>query len=164
MPIVQHFLVFPPSATVGGVLRTYRERGCQWWWFLITQVDGQYRVCSFGSLLPYLTDRTPHIVHAIGGCPICSGVDPLLWTGTGALVEEALADPAICARIVGELPLAELPVREAETMELDPSDPEFWRWRYWGSTYGVTENGVLTGVSILQELGGLGGPSGPPVF
>jgi hypothetical protein len=105
-----------------------------------------------------------HIVHAIGSCPICSGVDPLLWTGTGALVEEALAEPAVCGRIVGELPPAELPVREAGAPALHPSDPESWRQRRLGTTYGVTENGFRVGVSIVQELGGLGRQSGPPAF
>jgi hypothetical protein len=143
MPITKDFLHVPASATVGQVLRTYLDRQGQWWWLLTTEMDGQYYVCSFGSLLPYLTGRTSHIVHRMGHCPICGGMDPMMWQDTGALVEEAVADVAARSRLVSDLPMAELPVVEAGT-------------ETYGAT-GVMENGVLCGVDIPQMKGGLGG-------
>ena len=143
MPIIKDFLHVPATATVGQVLRTFLDRQGQWWWLLTTEVKGQHYICSFGSLLPYLTGRTPHIVHSIGRCPVCGGMDPVLWRETGALVEETLADAATCSRLVADLPMAELPVVEAGT-EVHPGT-------------GVTENGVLCGVDIVQMKGDLGG-------
>jgi hypothetical protein len=147
MPISKDFLHVPASATVGEVLRTFLDRQGQWWWLLTTKIKGQYYICSFGSMLPYLTGRTSHIVHRIGDCPVCLGMDPILWRETGALVEEALADAATCSRLVSDLPMAELPVVEAGT-------------EAYGVT-GVTENGLLCGVNIPQVKGDL---SGMPAF
>ena len=62
-------LLMPPEANVEEVLRAYLKHKGQWWWLLVSEIEGTYRVCSFGSLLPYLTGRTPHIVHNIGEGP-----------------------------------------------------------------------------------------------
>jgi len=145
-------LHFPASATVGEVLQAYRDQGADWWWLLTTRRDGQYYVCSFGSLLPYLTGRTPHIVHRIGHCPICSGLDPLLWQDTSALVEEALADSDICARTLADLPMAELPTVDAG--DADGTGP------LWGSVRAVLEHGVVTEIYVIQIKGDLGGMPG----
>jgi len=158
MPMTKEYLHFPGSATVGEVLRAYVYRNAQWWWLLTTEIAGTYYVCSFGSLLPYLTGRTPHIVHNIGDCAVCSGIDPRLWRDTGAMVEEALADGATCSRLVADLPMAELPVVEATAME--ESEIGFWLMRQGLRVCGVTQNGVLCGVTIAQTLGGLGGVPG----
>jgi len=149
------------SATVEQVLRACIDRQAQWWWLLITEVEGEYYVCSLGSLLPYLTGRTPHIVHSIGDCAVCSGMDPLLWRDTGALVEEALADVAACSRLVSDLPMARLPVIEAK--ELEEPQIGLWLARQGLRAGGVIEDGVLCGVHVLQTLGDVGG-SGPPDF
>jgi len=153
MPITKDYLHFPASATIEDVLRTYRERDAHWWWLLTTEIEGTYYVCSFGSLLPYLTGRTPHIVHNIGDCAICSGIDPLLWQETDALVAEALADGAIGSRLVSGLPLAELPVVAVEETK-DPWDISWYTGR---RATGVLENGALCGVGINQVKGDLGG-------
>ncbi len=57
MPATGDYLHFPGSATVGEVLQAYVEREGQWWWLLIAETEGEFSVCSFGSLLPYLTGR-----------------------------------------------------------------------------------------------------------
>ncbi len=154
MHITKDYLHFPASATIEDVLRTYRDRDAHWWWLLTTEIEGAYYVCSFGSLLPYLTGRTPHIVHNIGDCPICSGIDPLLWQETDALVEEALADRTICSRLVSELPLAELPVVAVE----ETKEPRDIPWYIGQRATGVIENGVLCGVGIIQFMSDLGRP------
>jgi hypothetical protein len=148
MDISKDYLHFSSSATIGEVLRAYLDRQGQWWWLLTTEMEGQYFVCSFGSLLPYLTGRTTHIVHSIGHCPVCSSMDPVVWRDTGALVEEALADQATCSRLVSDLPMAELPVAEAENVN-----------RFQAS--GVIENGVFCGVYVPLYMGV---PGGPPDF
>jgi len=157
MPISQDHLHFPGSATIDQVLRAYLDHGAQWWWFLTTEREGQYFVCTFGSLLPYLTGRTPHVVHNIGDCPICSAMDPLLWQQTSGLVEEALADKAVCARRVADLPMAELPV--VDVRDTKREDFYSWLWKQGKGTrvYGVMEQGVLRGVHFEQELSLLGG-------
>jgi hypothetical protein len=155
MSLSKDFLHFPGSATIEQVLRTYLDRHGDWWWLLTTEIGGEYRVCSFGSLLPYLTGRTPHIVHNIGDCAICSGMDPLLWCDTGALVEQALADATACSRLVSNLPLAELPVVTVE--DLEGLEGGYWLVMRGGRALGVTENGVLSGIYIEQVKGDLGG-------
>jgi hypothetical protein len=155
MTITKDYLHFPGSATVEEVLRTYLDRQGQWWWLLISEIEGEYYVCSFGSFLPYLTGRTPHIVHNIGDCPVCSSIDPLLWRDTDALVEETLADAASCSRLVSDLPMARLPVIEAKDME--GLQIEFWLARQGLRAGGVTKNGLLCEVHILQVKGDLGG-------
>ena len=160
MCISKDYLHVSGSATVEQVLRACMDRQAQWWWLLITEVEGEYYVCSLGSLLPYLTGRTPHIVHSIGDCAVCSGMDPLLWRDTGALVEEVLADVAARSRLVSDLPMAKLPVIEAKNLE---SQVEFWLARQGLRAGGVTEDGVLCGVYVLQTLGDPAG-SGLPDF
>lgn len=162
MAITQDFLLFPGNATVKQVLRAYLHRGADWWWLLVADLDGSHGICSFGSLLPYLTGRTAHIVHNIGNCPICSAMDPALWSDTGRLVREALADAAICARTVADLPLADLFVMAAEDVANINWNEWFNAGRPWPSIRGVTEGGVFTGVNIPQTMGGLGG--GMPAF
>lgn len=81
MAITKEFLHFPPDATIGEVLSAYRRRKAQWWWFLTTSVDDEYFVCTFSSLLPYLTGRTDHIVHRPGARPSDhrESAPPLAW-------------------------------------------------------------------------------------
>ena len=153
--MTEDYLRFPGHATMEQVLRAYVDRNGQWWWLLVTDREDAYRVCSFGSLLPYLTGRTPHIVHNIGDCAICSGMDPLLWKQTGALLEEALADEAACARLVSSLPMAELPTVEAGELEGAP----VWSWvaRQGKRVCGVLQDGALSGVYVARMLGELAG-------
>ena len=155
MSISEDYLEFPGSATIGQVLGAYIDRQAQWWWLLITEIEGEHKVCSFGSLLPYLTGRTPHIVHSIGDCPICCAMDPLLWSDTGTLVAEVLTDEAACSRRVSDLPMVDLPVIEAKTME--GTRIEFWLMEQGLRACGVTEDGTLSGVYILQYRGVPGG-------
>lgn len=131
------FLNFPTSATVGEVLEAYVDRQANYWWLLISGKADEYFVCSFGSLLPYLTGRTDHIVHDIGHCTICSGMDTLLWQDTGLLVEEALADKGICGRLLAELPMAALRTTAVTLYHKD---------------------GRITGIDYPQMKGDLGGP------
>lgn len=102
------FIYVSASGLIGDVLQAYIDHKAQYWWLLIAAKNQQYYVCSFGSLLPYLTGRTDHIVHSIGDCVICSGLDPLLWQNTDRLIEEALASQTIRSRLVAELPLANI--------------------------------------------------------
>ncbi len=108
MNISQNYLFFPASATMEEVLEAYRTQGTFSDWMLVTERDGVHYICTFSSLLPDLTDRTPHIVHDVGRCPICTGAGPELWNETEDLVEEGLADGAILRRRVGSLPMKEL--------------------------------------------------------
>jgi hypothetical protein len=162
MPMTEDYLHFPGSATVGEALQAYVAREGQWWWLLVAETEGEFSVCSFGSLLPYLTGRTEHIVHNIGDCAICCSMDPVLWQETGRLVQEALADAAACSRRVADLPLAALPV--VETQGHDEAPLAWWGRRPAGRAVGVIKNGVLEGVDILQVKGDLGGMGGPPDF
>jgi hypothetical protein len=160
MVVQQDYLCFPGSTTVGKVLRTYVRRQCDWWWVLIADAEGEHTICSFGSLLPYLTGRTPHIVHSVGHCPVCSGLDPLLWRDTGTLVQKALRSWRTRIRRISDLPMAPLPVAELKATQ----GPDFHLWLVEQGTniYGVAESGVLCGVNIPQTMGGLMG--GPPDF
>ncbi len=142
------------NATIGQALRCYVEREGQWWWLLITEVDGEYRVCSFGSLLPYLTGHTSHIVHKIGDCAICSGMDPVLWRDTGPLVEEALPDEAICSRLVGDLPMASLPIIDAKAAK---ELPVGLRHMTFGPVVAMVEDGAVTAVEVEVMRGDPGG-------
>lgn len=117
MPMSNDYLLFPGNVPVERVLKDYLDRQGQWWWLLIAEMGGAYSVCPFGSLLPYLTGRTPQIVHTIGDCALCSGLDPHFWRGTGALVEEALSDAAGCSRQLTDLPMEDLPIVETEIAE-----------------------------------------------
>jgi hypothetical protein len=154
--ITQDFLPFPGRATVKQVLRVYLRRDAQWWWLLVAETDGEHAVCSFGSLLPYLTGRTDHIVHNIGECAICSGMDPLLWQETGALVREALANETLCRRRVSDLPMAALPVVDGERIDEEEIVRAMVMSR--ASACGVKKNGAWYGVFRFQVKGDLGGP------
>jgi hypothetical protein len=149
MSLDKDYLHFAPDATMEEVLRTYLDREAKWFWLLTTERDGRYYVCSFGSLLPYLTGRTPHIVHNIGDCPICCSMDPVLWQDTDVLVEEALQDKAICGRRVADLPMAEL--RTMDAKEYEETGIAF------GSVVGLIDDGVLCGLYIERMRGDVGG-------
>ena len=151
MSLTADYLQFPGSATVGEVLRAYVDRECEWWWLLIAETEGGYKVCSFGSLLPYLTGRTPHSVHSIGECPVCTGLDPLLWRATGTLVEEALGNTAACSRLVSDLPMAQLPAIDDNSA--DEARIGFWLMGQRLRACAVTEKGVVCGVYVMQYMG-----------
>lgn len=155
MAITKDYLHFPGSATIGEVLQAYRHRKAEWDWLLVAETEGQFSVCSFGSLLPYLTGRTEHIVHNIGDCVICHGMDPMLWKDTGRLVRAALRDKAIRARRVADLPLAEL--RTVEAQREDESQSEWYRRRSFSRVAGVTKDGVLIGVDVQRYRDDSGG-------
>ena len=155
MSTTEDYLRFPGHTTVEQVLRTYVDRDAQWWWLLLTERERAYFVCSFGSLLPYLTGRTPHIVHNIGHCAICSAMNPLLWQQTGVLVEQALADDAACARLVASLPMAEL--LTIESRELNGAPVSSWVLRQGRRVCGVFEEGALSGLYVAQMSEALGG-------
>jgi hypothetical protein len=157
--VIKDFLLFPGSARVGEAPRAYVERGGQWRSLLVAEAGGQFSICSFGSLLPYLTGRTDHIVHNIGECPICFGMDPLLWTETDALVEEALADEAACSRRLSHLPMAQLQVIDAPCEEPQPYG--LWRMKHGDEPIGLRQDGVLCGIEVLVYRGE---PAGPPSF
>ena len=146
MTFSQNYLFFPGSATLEEVLRAYRQRRASWTWMLVTERRGVHFICTFGSLLPYLTGRTPHIVHRNGNSAPCCRVDPMLWRKTEPLVEEALADPAIRLRLVRNLPMAELPVVDKGA----PADQPFEvRLVSAGQVCGVTERGRLCGLHLM---------------
>jgi len=155
MSITHEYLHFAGQTQVGEVLRAYVDRQATWFWLLTTERAGQYYVCSFGSLLPYLTGRTPHIVHNIGDCPICSSMDPQLWQDTDVLVEEALADAAIRARTVSDLPMAELPI--ADVTHVDEAERDMWLFRHADRVCGVVEDGALTAMYVVRMRGDAGG-------
>jgi hypothetical protein len=159
VPVTQDYLQFPGSTAVAEALRAYADRQGQWWWLLVAESEGQFSVCSFGSLLPYLTGRTDHIVHSIGDCVVCGGMAPMLWRDTGALLEEALADEANGSRALAHLPMAKLPTIEAS--EMDERARNVWMLRQRLRVCGVTEDGLLRGVDIMQMLGI---PGGMPEF
>ena len=154
--LVEEYLQFPGSATIEEVLRAYLDRDGQWW-LLITEREDKHYVCSFGSLLPYLTGRTPHIVHNTGDCVVCSSMDPLFWSATGALVEEALADEVICRRLVSGLPMVELPIVDGQSMEERQIGIGSWLMMKGMRACGVMKDGELCGVYILQMMGNVGG-------
>jgi hypothetical protein len=148
MPFIEDYVHVPGSATVGQVLKAFVEREGQWWWPLIAESEGESFACSFGSLLPYLSGRTPQLVPNIGDCAICSGLDPLFWEDTGALVQEVLADEATCARLVSELPLPRLPIVKAEEIKGPQAKP--WPLGAGGRACGLMEGGVFRGVFVVQ--------------
>ena len=154
MSLDKDYLHFSGTATMEEDLRAYVDREAKWFWLLTTERDGQCYVCSFGSLLPYVTGRTPHIVHNIGDCPICSSMDPQLWQDTDALVEEALADAAICQRRVADLPMADLPV--VDVSDVQESERDMWLFRHADRVCGVLEDGVLTAMYEVRMRGDVG--------
>jgi len=155
MSLDTDYLHFPPDATMEQVLRTYLDREAKWFWLLTTEREGQHCVCSFGSLLPYLTGRTPHIVHNIGDCPICCSMDPVLWQDTDVLVEEALAHADIRKRRVADLPMVELPV--VDVTDVVESELPVWLFRHAAPVCGVIEDGVLTAMYVERMRGDVGG-------
>jgi hypothetical protein len=157
MSETDQYIYMPADATVGEALSAYLEREAQWGWLLITEVEGAYRVCTFGSLLPYLTGKADHITHEIGECPICSGLDPMVWTDTNQLVEVALADPAVRSRRIADLPMYELllapPVMIPALAPDDLDVDEIW----YGQNLNLRiENGHLISVDI-EQMRGVGG-------
>ena len=148
MSLTDDYLLFPGSATVGEVLQSYRGHDADYWWLLVVNNDGKYSVCSFGSLLPYLTGRTDHIVHRIGDCVICGSVDPLLWQDTASLVVEVMADESLCRRRLTDLPLADLSVVDAD----DPDQRGYW-WLHRAAL--VMQGGEIAGMHIQQMRGGV---------
>lgn len=150
MPFIdEDYVHVPGSATIGQVLRTFVEREGQWWWLLIAESDSNSSACSFGSLLPYLSGRTPEIVRNIGDCAICSGLDPLFWGDTGALVQEVLADEAACARLVSGLPLQRLPIVQAEEIRGPYAKP--WPPGADGRAWGLMESDIFRGVYFAES-------------
>jgi hypothetical protein len=115
---------------------------------LLAELRGEFSTCSFGSLLPYLGGRSPQIKPNIGDCAICSGLDPVFWEHTGALVQEALADEATCARLVSELPLLRLPIVKVEEIKGPQAKP--WPPGADGRAWGLMESGIFRGVYAVQ--------------
>ena len=148
MTLFKDFLHFPGNASIAEPLQVYQDKPCQWFWLLLIESNGSFKVCSFGSLLPYITGRMPDIAHNIGDCPICSGMDPLLFAETDALVAEALADPAIRSLLLRELPAADCPIIAKEDMEIAGS--EAWLLSMSSRVCAVTTGGNLSDVSYQQ--------------
>ena len=148
----EHIFVSGGTA-VGNVLQAYKARAGQWWWLLVVELDGYYATCSFGSLLPYLAGKTSHIVHNIGDCAVCSGMNPLLWSDTETLVGQVLNNKAITSRLVSELPLKELPVIDLGRVDMD--NREYWGPWFASSARGYTENGAFLGVVVDRMRGEL---------
>jgi hypothetical protein len=105
------------------------------------------------------TDNIGSVPVAGGGkSAICSAIDPDLWTETDLLVVEALADPAICERLVSDLPMADLPVVDRVTTAESQIPLEVMMQ---GSRVcGLREKGVLSGVQVEQLKGDLAGLPG----
>ena len=148
------YVFLPADATVGDAMRAYILRKGLWWWVLVVQDGDQYGICSYGSLLPYLTGRTPHIVHNVGDCATCSGMDPLLWRETDSLIDEVMANEDSCARRLSELPMSLL--RTMATEEMD-EDRVFMTLGRLGPAVGLTLGGALAGVHVerMRDLGGI---------
>jgi len=158
MTLSQDFINKPGRATIEEVLRGYLDQDADWWWMLVAETEGEFLICTFGSLLPYLVGKTPHIVHSIGDCALCTAMEPLFWTETGRLVEKVLADQKVSSRLVSELPMAELPVVDDPQQEFEIMQTMMMQK---ASACGVRTGGVLSGVYILQTKGDL---SEPPQF
>jgi hypothetical protein len=153
MPITEDFIQTHGNATIEEILQIYADRAGQWWWLLVTEVEGEHYVCSFGSLLPYLAGKTPHIVHQIGECAICMGMDPIFWTATDLLLKSVMEDRKMGRRQVSDLPMAELPVIDSPSAETDIVKTMMMAK---ASACGVRTDGVLRGVYIIQVKGNLG--------
>jgi hypothetical protein len=153
MPITKDFIQTRGSATIAEILQIFADRDGQWWWLLVAEVAGEYYVCSFGSLLPYLAGKTPHIVHQIGECALCTGMDPIFWTETNLLLKSVMADQQMGRQQVSDLPLAELPVIDNPSEEADIVNIMTMRKAH---ACGVRTEGVLKGVYIYQVKGNLG--------
>jgi hypothetical protein len=148
-PAGQH-LFFPGSITVGEILRAYaplQKAPHGDWVLLVVQVGEEFRVGSFSSLLPYLTGRTPHVVHDVGACH-CGGLNYSM----PELLQEALSTSKICARRAADLPLLNLPTVERDAMTKQ-AFKEWVRQRA-PAPCGVTENGVFYGLDLSPYRGG----------
>jgi hypothetical protein len=156
VPIRTDYLQFPEGATVGQVLLACQQGSCQGSTLLMTFIEEQYRICTLGSLLPYLLGRTPHIVHRHGECPVCTGLDPLIWRDTTALLQQALADGDVCSRTLPDLPLAAIPMIEAGKLQEAGTAARLAGLGF--RACAVTENGLLRGVHIIQQTMTRGGP------
>lgn len=158
MALTESYVFVPADATVTEALCAYLDREADWWWFLITRQDGGYRVCSFGSLLPYLTGRTPHIVHLPDACPICTGMDPVYWGNTTEQVTEALALPSLRARRVGDLPMATMYTITVDEYDREHAPISLWNQRLHSNPYGITDGSRLVAINYEQTRDmGLGG-------
>jgi hypothetical protein len=155
IPIRTDYLYFPASATVGQVLRACQEHRSPGSTLLLTRAEGAFAMCSLGSLLPYLTGRTPHIVHRHGECPICSALYPMVWRDTAALLTEALASVDVCSRLLSHLPLAGIPAIEAKRLAEDGVASKLAQIGF--RACAVTDNGAPCGVYIIAETRTLGG-------
>jgi len=153
MPITKDFIQTHSSATIEEILQIYAEREGQWWWLLVAEVAGEHYVCSFGSLLPYLAGKTPHIVHQIGECALCMGMDPIFWTETNLLLKSVMEDQQMGQRPVSDLPLAVLPMVDNPSEESEIVETML---RGEANACGVRDDGVLRGVYIIQVKGNLG--------
>jgi hypothetical protein len=77
----------------------------------------------------------------------------LLWVQTGALVEEALADAAICTRVLSDLPMAEFPHIEAPDLEDLGFAVPVWLMGQRSRAGCVTHDGAVCEVFVLQYMG-----------
>lgn len=164
MSLIDSYIFVPAEATVTEALCAYLDREANWWWFLVTRKEDAYAVCSFGSLLPYLTGKTPHIVHMPDACPICSGVDPVYWGNTTEQVEEALAMPGVRARQVGDLPMAPMYTITVEEYDREHAPISLWEQRLHSNPYGITDSARLISIHHTDTKSmdmGLGGASIP---
>ena len=149
-PASRH-LFFPGRATVGEILRAYQPQQKQpdgFWLLLVVWAGGEFHVGSFSSLLPYLTGRTPHVVHDVGECK-CGRQGMYRWE---ELLNEALSNPAVCARPASDLPLLKLPTVERDRMTSKEFDA--WVQSRAPAPCGVTENGVFYGLDLSPYRGG----------
>jgi len=153
MPITKDFIQTHGNATIEEMLQIYSDREGQWWWLLVAEVEGEHFVCSFGSLLPYLAGKTPHIVHQIGECALCMGMDPIFWTETNLLLKSVMENKKMGRRRVSDLPLAVLPVVDNPSEESDIMKTIMVEE---ASACGVRTDGVLRGVYVIQVKGNLG--------
>jgi hypothetical protein len=147
----KNYIFFPSETTIEEVLSAYLQRDAAWFWYLVTERNDGYKVCSFGSLLPYLTGRTQHIVHTPGDCPICTGMDPVLWQDTDTLVEEALATKHIRQRLISSLPMADFEV--VDIHGLDESQIEIV-FILEGNFFGITYKGEFQGFYEVRMRNG----------
>ena len=94
-------------------------------------------------------------MYNIGDCGLCSGMGLVLWRDTGALVEEARADGATCSRLVSDLPMAELPIVEGETMKGRAIG--LWIRKLGSRVCGITKKGSLRRMYVERMRGDSGG-------
>ena len=166
MSLTDDYIFVPAEATVTEALCAYLDRDANWWWYLITRKEDAFTICSFGSLLPYLTGKTPHIVHMPDDCPICSGLDTIFWTDTAQQVEAALADPEVRTRRVGDLPMAPLYTITIEEYDEHQAPVSLWSQGLPSNPYGIVDGERLVHVNYEQmRVKGAGfGSTSMPAF